>query len=96
MVKKKRYSDAALMDVFGTTGASQTAIVKWKARWRETRGKVRVVNYYDAIKLLKENNIDPLYYQFASFAVDGVNVRHYIVFYSDEYEFFFKLHYGVA
>jgi hypothetical protein len=97
MVKNARYSDDALMDIFGTTGASKSAIVKWKASWRETRGKVQVTSFGGAAKILKENNIDPLYYQYASMHdSQGVNVGHYIVFYSDEYEFFFKLHYGVA
>jgi hypothetical protein len=98
MVKKKRNSDAALLDVFGTTGASKNAILKWKASWRETGSRVAVTSFSSAAKILRENNIDTLYYQFAALSVDGPAdmIDHYVVFYNDEHKFFFKLHYGVT
>ena len=64
-------------------------IVRWKATWRNTGGKVRVANYTTAVRMLKSmTNIDPLFYQFIS----GDAGESYIVFYKHEHEVFFKIH----
>lgn len=100
-MSNSRYSDDALMDIFQTTGASHQAIWKWKGKWRDSRSRVAVDNFTEAMKILIENNIDPLYYQIRSevtgdqFSGGGVDTR-YIVFYREEHEIFFKLHYGIT
>lgn len=81
------YSEEALLEIFGTPAASSTAIVTWKASWRETKGRIRVESYTSAAKLLKENDIDPLMYQYAYDDGDP-----YIVFYNMPDEVFFKIH----
>lgn len=90
--KKPRYSEEALMDVFGTPRPSPLAVNEWKNRWRYTHGKIKVPAYITAIQQLNEADIDPLYYQFFS----DVSDNHYIVFYNAEHEFFFKLHNNIT
>jgi hypothetical protein len=94
---KERYSNAALMDVFGSIGASPTAIVRWKQQWRDTSGKVEVSSFHSAVVLLRQYEIDPLYYQFISYT-DGIMSPslHYIVFYKMEHEVIFKLTSGIT
>ena len=80
-------SDEALMEIFGTTYASNDAIVKWKSTWRDTKGRIGVESYSSASRMLAENDIDPLMYQFSWH--DG---SPHIVFYRDGDEVFFKIH----
>lgn len=83
------------MEVFGTPRPNKDAVTRWKAKWRDTHGKIQVSSFNDAIKLLTESDVDPLFYQF--FAEPGhpsndAAEKYYIVFYKDEHEVFFKLH----
>lgn len=95
-MKKVRYSTEALMDIFDTPAASPNAIRKWKARWRYSTTKVSVNTFSEAIKLLAETDIDPLYYQICCDAGDAwATPNNYIVFYREEHQVYFKLHNGI-
>jgi hypothetical protein len=94
VVNSYRESPEALIEVFGTPHPSRDAIIKWKARWREEKGKIKVNNFNAAIKLLEESGVDPLFYQF--WADPGIQKDFYVVFWKEEHEVFFKLHTGIA
>jgi len=109
--KNTRYSDEALMAVFGTTRPSERAVIRWKGSWKDddTR-RIQIYKYNAAIKFLTEHDVDPLYYQFVSVPATlpyldsdgnitdkgGSVETHYVVFFSPEHEVFFKLHQGLA
>jgi hypothetical protein len=94
MARVNRYADECLMEIFGTTRPSPATINRWKLAWRDTGGKVAVESFHAARKLLAENDIDPLFYQFRSTSSypDGEADSFCIVFFYDEHEVFFKLH----
>lgn len=99
MVKDKRYSDEALMEVFGTTGVDELTIIRWKRRWKTERGRVEVSSYNAAFTILDEAGVDPLFYQISADIGDGKSdsaERYHIVFFKAEHEVFFKLHAGMA
>lgn len=88
-MKIRRASKEALMEVFGTPNPSLRTIVRWKSTWRESAGKIQVKSYSAALKTVRANNIDPLYYQLFA---DHDTTKFYIAFYDPEHEVFFKLH----
>lgn len=91
-MKGKYFSNKdALIDIFGTPSPSLKAIAKWRLSWRESNSQVQVDSFAAATRMMKENDIDPLFYQFYS-AGDEL----FVVFYYDEHEVFFKLHYNIA
>jgi hypothetical protein len=95
----ERFDDADLMEVFGTTGVSIKTIHRWKMTWREdvTR-RIEIKSFTDTMRLLENNGVSPLFYQFNSVVMPGTgsNDRFFVVFYKPEHEVFFKLHQGLA
>lgn len=99
IIGKDKYSQEALMEVFGTPNPDPSSIVRWKWKWKHRRGKVQVENFNAAIKILQEANIDPLFYQIGADIGDSIEDSkedYYIAFYKEEHEVFFKLHAGIA
>jgi len=90
-----------LIEIFGTDSPSASAVSRWRATWRDRKGKIQVSSFNQTIKFLEENSVDPLFYQFyADTGGDGsggdVQEKFYVVFYKEEHEVFFKLHQGMA
>jgi len=98
IIRKYKTSTETFMEIFGTTKPSQSAIIKWKARWRATKGRVEVASFIEAIKFLEESGIAPLFYQFSSDPGEFPETtgKIFIVFYDGEHEVFFKLHSDLA
>jgi hypothetical protein len=91
MARIKRNTDESLFEIFGTTRPNQKTITRWKFSWRDTKGKVEVESFSSAAKILAENDVDPLFYQFSATASELTN-RIFVVFFYEEHEVFFKLH----
>lgn len=99
IVSKDKYSQEALMEVFGTPNPDPGSIVRWKWKWKHKRGKVPVENFNTALKILREANIDPLFYQIGADLRDEQSNKadeYFIAFYKEEHEVFFKLHAGIS
>ena len=93
MTKQTRYSSEALMEVFGTSNPNPMTIINWKNSWRESSGKINVQSYTGAYKILRQNDIDPLFYQQYSASPDSsTGSMCYIAFFKPEHQVFFKLH----
>ena len=94
-------SKEALMEVFQTPVPSAMAISNWKKRWENSPNRVAIEYYSRTINFLEANGIDSLFYQFTtekntSDEVYWDNKITYVVFYKEEHEVFFKLHYGIS
>lgn len=95
--REYKSSPETFMEIFGTTKPSQSAVIKWKSQWRSTKGRIEVKSFKDAIKLLDEAGVEPLFYQFSAEPAENLSKdKFFIVFYSEEHEVFFKLHNDLA
>lgn len=88
----KMASSEALIEIFGTPRPSEKAVLKWKAGWINTASRIKVTSWADALRLIDDSDIDPLFYQ--TYADAGMDK--FVVFYHDEDLVYFKLHYGIS
>lgn len=91
------YSREALIEIFGTPKPSRMAITRWKRKWAAARKPIQIKTFNDAIKFMKEHDIDPLFYHFTAGQENNGNAEtYYVSFYYEEHEVFYKLHSGIS